>query len=88
LKSQGITVSVAGLGRQVGQLMQLASAGGGNYADVSQLASLIDRLQSVPLASGDEAANGVEVSHWRDEGIWLLPLLLFLAGMLARRGWL
>ncbi len=88
LKSQGITVSVAGLGKAADQPKQLASAGGGTYADVSRLETLIDHLQSTPLASGDEEARGVEVSHWHDEGIWFLPLLLLLAGMLARRGWL
>jgi hypothetical protein len=28
------------------------------------------------------------VDAWRNEGIWLLPLLLLLAALLARRGWL
>ena len=87
LKSRGITVSVIGMGNAVDQLKQLANTGGGKYADISQLGSLVDYLQSAPLASGD-AALGIEVSHWRDEGVWLLPLLLLLAGMLARRGWL
>jgi hypothetical protein len=31
---------------------------------------------------------GVEVAHWRDAGIWLLPVLLLLAAFLGRRGWL
>ena len=87
LKSRGITVSIVGMGNAVDQLKQLANTGGGKYADISQLGSLIDYLQSAPLASGD-AAHNIEVSHWRDEGIWLLPLLLLLAAMLARRGWL
>lgn len=87
LKSRGITVSIVGMGNAVDQLKQLASTGGGKYADISQLGSLINYLQSAPLASGD-ATQGVEVSRWRDEGIWLLPLLLLLAGLLARRSWL
>ncbi len=85
LKSGGITVSVIGLGK--GHLRQLASAGGGVYAGLSQLGSLIHYLQEAPPAARDSSA-GREVSHWQDGGIWLLPFLLLLAGMLARRGWL
>ena len=71
------------------QLQQLAQTGGGGYVDIAQLPGLIAYLQSAPHAAGDAvAAQGIEVSHWRDEGIWLLPALLLLAGLLARRGWL
>ena len=87
LKSRGITVSVIGTGDSKDQFRQLASAGGGEYVGLSALGSLIHYLQEAPLASRD-AAPGIEVSHWQDEGIWLLPFLLLLASMLARRGWL
>jgi hypothetical protein len=30
----------------------------------------------------------VELNTWRNEGIWLLPPLLLLAALIARRGWL
>ena len=71
------------------KLRQLANTGGGGYADIAQLPGLVSYLQSAPhLADGAIAAQGVEVSHWRDEGVWLLPVLLLLAGLLARRGWL
>lgn len=73
----------------IGQLKQLASTGGGGYVDIAQLPGLIAFLQSVPHSAGGAiAAQGVKVSHWRDEGVWLLPVLLLLAGLLARRGWL
>ncbi len=73
----------------VDQLQQLAKTGGGNYVDVSQLRGLITYLETSPHSSGDAiAANGIEVSHWRDGGVWLLPAVLLLAGLLARRGWL
>ena len=73
----------------VDQLQQLAKTGGGRYADIAQLSGLIAYLQATPHSAGDAtAAQGIEVSHWRDEGVWLLPVLLLLAGLLARRGWL
>lgn len=71
------------------QLKQLANTGGGGYADIAQLQGLLNYLRSSPRVAGDAiAAQGVEVSHWRDEGVWLLPVLLLLAGLLARRSWL
>lgn len=73
----------------VDQLQQLARSGGGRYVDIAGLPRLIQYLQAVPGATdGATAAQGVEVSHWRDEGFWLLPVLLLLAASLARRGWL
>jgi len=72
-----------------GQLRQLASTGGGDYVDIAQLPGLIAELQSnPPSASGAVAVKGIEVAQWRDEGIWLLPVLLILSALLARRRWL
>ncbi len=71
------------------RLRQLAASGGGDYVDIAQLPALITDLQSAPRsASGAVAVPGMEVAQWRDEGIWLLPLLLILAALLARRRWL
>jgi Ca-activated chloride channel family protein len=71
------------------KLMQLANTGGGGYVDIAQVPGLISYLQASPHAAGSGiAAQGIEVAHWRDEGVWLLPVLLLLAGLLARRGWL
>jgi Ca-activated chloride channel family protein len=73
----------------VDQLQQLARSGGSAYVDVAQLPGLISYLQSAAHSSaGVAAAQGIEVSHWQDEGVWLLPVLLLLAGLLARRSWL
>lgn len=88
LKARGITVSVIGIGKDAHHReQQLANTGGGMYVDIAQLPVLINYLQSVPYSAGI-AAEGIEVSHWRDAGVWLLPLLLLLASLLARRGWL
>ena len=73
----------------VDKLKQLASTGGGGYADIAQVQGLINYLQTTPLPTeGALEAEGLTVSHWRDEGVWLLPLLILLASVLARKGWL
>jgi Ca-activated chloride channel family protein len=71
------------------RLQQLAASGGGRYADLAQLPSLIGYLQ----ASADRSSRATEnkdirVAHRLDGGVWLLPLLLLAAALLARRGWL
>jgi len=72
-----------------GKLRQLANSGGGQYVDIAHLPSLITDLQtSQQDEHGVISAQGIEVSHWRDEGIWLLPILLLLAATLTRKGWL
>ena len=75
----------------VDRLRQLASVGGGRYVDMGQVAALTAEFQAAQAAQasgGTRAAPGIEVAHWQDEGIWLLPLLLMLVAVLARKGWL
>ncbi len=70
-------------------LQHLAQTGGGRYVDLPNLPGLIADLQvDTDRVQGAKEAAGVEVSHWRDAGVWLLPVLLLLAAALARRGWL
>lgn len=70
-------------------LKQLANTGGGAYVEIAQLPGLINYLKTAPRsATGATMAEGVEVAHWQDAGVWLLPLVLVLGGVLARRGWL
>jgi Ca-activated chloride channel homolog len=71
-------------------LRELAAAGGGRYARLSaddrDLRSL--GLEQPPVFSGaleSEVEGGL---RYRDEGPWLLLLLLPLAALAARRGWL
>lgn len=71
------------------RLRQLAASGGGRYVDLAGLPGLIAELRSRPgTARGATAMAGIAVEHWRDAGVWLLPALLLLAALLARRGWL
>jgi Ca-activated chloride channel family protein len=71
------------------RLRQLAASGGGRYVDLADLPSLISGLQAgTGRSDGATGVAGIEVAHWRDAGIWLLPVLLLLAAFLGRRGWL
>ncbi|MGQ0621206.1 MAG: vWA domain-containing protein [Panacagrimonas sp.] len=72
-------------------LHALASAGNGSYVDLPNLRSLVDELQAREerrSGGGAAAASEIEISRWRDAGVWLLPVLLMLAALLSRRGWL
>lgn len=83
---QGQT-QMAGLNTDL--LQQLASAGGGRYVDSAQPAALLADLQSTAARPGEAVAEqGQSVAHWRDAGAYLLPLVLLLAALLARRRWL
>lgn len=107
LKSNGIGLSVVGIGTPAGALQRdarlvtngqarmagldalLANAGGGRYFDLDALPSLIADLQHTPLQVHDEAGvRGAHLTVWRDTGAYLLPVVLLLAALLTRRGWL
>lgn len=70
-------------------LRQVATAGGGRFVPLSALPQLIATLQNAgsrEFKSG-VAAPHVQLASWLNDGIWLLPALLLLAALLARRGW-
>lgn len=70
-------------------LQRLASAGGGDYVDLSELPSLTEQLgTSVPPGRGATASQDIHIEKWRDAGAWLLPGLLLVTAFLSRRGWL
>jgi Ca-activated chloride channel family protein len=70
-------------------LRQVAIAGGGRYVDLDGLSTLTTDLHSQPdRLAGATEEHGVHLSKWLDGGAWLLPGLLLLAAVLARRGWL
>lgn len=77
-------------GLDSGPLRQLASANGGRFSRLqSDDSDLNQLLASAPLP---ERQDGRETSRtadtWEDQGYWLVLLLLPLAAMLFRRGWL
>jgi Ca-activated chloride channel family protein len=71
----------------VDRLRQVAALGGGRYVDLARLPGLIGALQSHADNRAEEQKD-VAVQHWLDGGIWLLPMLLLVSAVLARRGWL
>ncbi len=70
-------------------LRRIAAAGGGEFVTVSQLPLLIDELRAAGLGNFGRAqlAPHVHLAHWLNDGIWLLPLILLLGALAARRGW-
>ncbi len=68
------------------RMQQLAQAGGGRAFGLDDLPALIAGLQSNHSGSAAPVA-GLQVERWHDAGVWLLPALLLLAALLARRGW-
>lgn len=71
------------------RLQHLAAVGGGRYVDLAQLPELISELHNqIDRTQHAQTAVGVQVDHWRDAGIWILPGLLLLVACLSRRGWL
>lgn len=70
-------------------LRQIAAAGGGQFVMLEQLPQLITDLHAAGISSlgSARAAPRVRLSSWLNDGIWLLPLIVLLAGLTARRGW-
>jgi len=74
----------------VAALQRLADAGGGRYVTASpddrDIRALAPDRPTGPGAHSEEP--GAQAEQWREEGPWLLLLLLPLAALAFRRGWL
>ena len=68
-------------------LRALATAGGGRYATLTSDNRDLDLLLSGETASRSATDETQGTDRWREEGPWLLLLLLPLAAMSFRRGW-
>ena len=70
-------------------LRSLAAEGGGRYARISADGRDLDTLLSGQIAGGGAAVgeDSLATDSWREEGPWLLLLLLPLAALAFRRGW-
>ena len=68
-------------------LRAVADAGGGRYV-VLQADGTGAAAFGAPVAEAGHASRGERAQLWRDGGIWLLPVLLVLAALTFRRGWL
>ena len=80
--------------RDDASLAAVAEAGGGKYVTLSPDAHdidalLVDRADASAPSEADKTANDLAAStRWRDRGPWLLLLLVPLAALSFRRGWL
>ena len=74
---------------EVSGLRKLASAGGGRYATMTANNNDLDTLLSGEITGAGRAASddALATDRWREEGPWLLLLLLPLAALAFRRGW-
>ena len=72
-------------------LKKLAAAGGGRYATLSADNQDLDYLLAgeVSGAAGERGASdeSLATDQWREEGPWLVLLILPLAALAFRRGW-
>jgi len=69
-------------------LRRLAAAGGGRFATLSADARDIDALLSGKATGRARTDESLATDQWREEGPWLLILLLPLAALAFRRGWM
>jgi Ca-activated chloride channel family protein len=69
-------------------LRALAGIGGGRYARISTDDRDLDTLLTGEVSGGAVIGdNALATDRWREEGPWLLLLLLPLAALAFRRGW-
>jgi Ca-activated chloride channel family protein len=69
-------------------LRSLAEAGGGQFAVISSDNRDIDLLLSGEVGTRQASNDALATDRWREEGPWILLLLLPLAALAFRRGWI
>ena len=67
-------------------LRRLAAAGSGRYAVMTTDDEDIDRLLSGEAGSGSRSDESLATDQWKEEGPWLLLLLVPMAALAFRRG--
>ena len=91
LATDGYTTSVLEIGTKNSSdgLRSLAKSGGGIYVDFTNDNSDIDTLLSGKNDLTTKASKELQTkSLWKDEGHYLIWILVILVAFLARRGWL
>ncbi|NOX68505.1 MAG: VWA domain-containing protein [Gammaproteobacteria bacterium] len=72
---------------EINELKDLAAAGGGRYATLTADDRDLTLLLSGEVGRGAETDQSLATDQWREEGPWLLLLLVPLAALAFRRGW-
>lgn len=80
------TAVVAGV--DFSELSRLAAAGGGKFSKVTEDVSLISAQWSDFAVDDSPAGDSASATRWKDRGPYFLLILLPLAALLYRRGWL
>ncbi len=73
------------------ELEGIADAGGGLYAKAGQGDNDLSRISAqweADVSAKPQDGQGRQIDTWLNEGFWVLPLLLPLAALAFRRGWL
>ncbi len=70
------------------QLRALAASGGGNYSPLTTDDRDVSSLLTVDRSSSGAGDESQMTDQWREEGPWLLLLLVPLAALSFRRGWI
>jgi Ca-activated chloride channel family protein len=68
-------------------LRELALSGGGRYATLSSDGRDLDYLMAGEVGARKASDDQLATDQWREEGPWLALLLLPLAALAFRRGW-
>jgi Ca-activated chloride channel family protein len=69
-------------------LRALAKAGAGQFSELTTDDRDIDLLLSGEVGARQASSDSLATDRWREEGPWLLLLLLPLAALAFRRGWI
>ena len=69
-------------------LKKLAGAGGGQFSLLTTDTGDIDLLLAGEVGARQASTDSLATDRWREEGPWLLLLLLPLAALAFRRGWI
>ena len=89
LRDQDGAIMISQLNIQ--NLQKLAANGGGTYVNFSNndydIQQLLKATTSIDLQTKNEKTKAL-TDHWKDEGRWLILLLLPFAALAFRQGWL